>query len=394
MSLLRIAWCNLRSRPVQSALTVLIVAIGISLSLSVVLVSRGIQDGIARASEAYGLIVGAKGSPAQLVLNTVFLQDTPVGNISNDFYFRLADDPRVDKAIPLGLGDSVSGFRVVGVTREFFALSPRPGAPAVLQLSAGRLFEKPFEAVLGSAAAQKLGLRPGDTLQSSHGVIQSLEAEEDGHGKFPYTVVGVLKPSQTPGDLGIYADLKSYWEIHSAEGVTAVLVKPASYVALFQLHQEINRGREAMAVFPGQIAAKLFDLLGLGERALSAISYAALLMAALTIVISLYSAAEERKRAIAVMRALGARRGVIIQIVLWESALLATGGSMIGLVFGHGLAYLLALIVQNRSAVAISLVFRPEEILLVLAVLALGLSAGILPAIRACRSEAARDLAA
>lgn len=408
---MRIAWCNLRSRPIQSALTILIVAIGISLSLGVLLLSRGARDGIARASQAYDLIVGAKGSPIQLVLNTVFLQDIPVGNVSHDFYSRLAGDRRVDRAIPLGLGDSVSGFRVVGTTREFFSLSPKPGQPPTLQLAGGRLFEKPFEAVLGAAAAEKLGLKPGDTLRSSHGVIQAIEEEDDGHGEFPYLVVGVLKSSHTPGDLGIYVDLKSYWEIHSpkawksksgggaaeksfTEGVTAILVKPVSYVALFQLYQEINQGREAQAVFPGQVVAKLFDLLGIGERVLSAVSYVALLMATLTIVISLYSATVERKRGIAVMRALGARRNAIIRIVLWESALVAAGGTMLGLVLGHGLAYALAVFVRSRSAVRVSLDFGPEEIPLVLAVLVLGLLAGILPAIQAYRAEVARDLAA
>ncbi|MCL4424292.1 MAG: ABC transporter permease [Firmicutes bacterium] len=422
MSVWNIAWRNLRSRPIQSWLTVTVVAIGLALGLSMFLISQGLREGLARVTQPYDLIIGAKGSPTQLVLSSLFLQDKPGHNLTFDFYASLLGDKRVAQAIPLAMGDSAAGYWVVGTNQEYFNLTARPGGPPVWRLAEGRFFERPFEAVLGAQVARKLGLKPGDRLPSSHGLVADLEEgknqpneEESGgqtgiddhHRSFPYAVVGILQPTFGPGDQGIYVDRRSYWEIHAHDrevndlpglegkepgGITAVLVKPTSYTAAYQLYQEINAGPVAQVVFPAQVVTKLFDFLGQAETLLEGISLVVLFLATLSIIISLYSAALERRRDLAVLRALGASRATLMKIVLVEAALVASLGSLLGVALAHILAQILSWLIYDGSALHITTRFLPEELGVTLGIVVLGLVAGLLPAIRAYRSEVAKNL--
>ena len=256
MSLVRMAWRNLSNRKLQTLLTVLVIALGIAMSLSVMIVSSGIKQGIAEASKPYGMLVGSKGSANQLVFNTIYLMDTPLANLPLAYVEELQQDERVQLAVPFGLGDHYRGYRIVGTTEQFFELRTAPSEEPYFQIAEGRIFQQPFEAVVGRKAARATGLGIGDTFLSGHGVIQGNEKDHS-HAEHPYTLVGIMEELSAPADMGIYVPIESYWISHGqlgpndAEepGVTSLLVQPDSYMHLMQLYSEINNGQIAQAVF-------------------------------------------------------------------------------------------------------------------------------------------------
>ncbi|MCP3773015.1 ABC transporter permease [Paenibacillus sp. MZ04-78.2] len=401
MSLLHMAWRNLMNRRVQTLITVIVVSIGVAMTLSIMMLSAGIKQGIVKASEPFGMIVGSKGSANQLVFNTIFLMDNPLANISLNYYRTLENDPRVTQAVPFALGDNYKGFRLVGTTPSFFALKGKPSDPPYFQLAAGRLFDKPFEAVLGAKVAKEIGLKVGDQLISGHGVAKSLQHDE-GHKDYPYTVVGILNSVSAPSDQGIYVSMDSYWVSHEhageqkhdedEHGVTAALVKPRSYVDLMKMYQEINQGKEAQAVFPGQVIAKIFDMMGSGEQILKYISYVVLGMAGLTVVLALYGSTVERRRTVAILRAIGAGRSAVVTIVLLESVLVVVFGCALGTALGGGLTWLLSDYIGSQISVTVAVAYSWDVAAVIGGVALLGMFAGILPAISAYRTETARYL--
>lgn len=416
MSLLNMAWRNIMIRKIQTIITIVIVAIGVAMTLSILIMASGLKDGIVEASKPYGMIVGSKGSANQLVFNTIFLMDTPLGNLPLAYYQKLKADDRVKQAVPFALGDNYKGYRLVGTTSEFFELRSKPADPPYFQLLEGNFFEQPFEAVIGRKAASVAGLQIGDTFHSGHGVVDALE-EDDSHTHYPYTVVGILKQTNAPADLGIYVSMESYWISHGQmeaaddhkdhdedyepaaadhpideSGVTAVLVNPYSYISLMQLYQEINSGNQAQAVFPGQVLAKVFDMMGNGEQVLQYISYVIIGMAALTIFLSLYSSTFERRRSIAILRTLGAGRKSIFAIVLLESFLVVWVGSLIGLALSYAVSTGMTSLISGQSTIAVAITFSWDYISVIFTVCFIGIIAGIIPAILAYRTEAVKNL--
>ena len=408
MSLLSMAWRNMMIRRIQTLITIVIVAVGVAMTLSTLIMSAGLKDGIVEASKPYGMIIGSKGSANQLVFNTIFLMDAPLGNLPLSYYQSLKADERVKQAVPFALGDNYKGFRLVGTTSEFFDLRSKPSDPLYFQLQEGSYFEQPFEVVIGHKAAEEAQLEIGDTFHSGHGVVQALEAD-DSHANYPYTVVGILNKTNAPADLGIYVSMESYWISHDQmeaseahdeqhdehdeeQGVTAVLVNPHGYIGLMQLYQEINQGNQAQAVFPGQVLAKVFDMMGNGELVLRYISYVIIGMAALTIFLSLYSSTFERRRSIAILRTLGAQRKSIFAIVLLESFLVVSVGSLIGLALSYIVSAGGTSIIRGESTIAVVLTFSWDYLSVILLVCFIGLIAGIIPAILAYRTEVVKNL--
>ena len=393
MTLFTVACRYLASRPVASALTVAAVALGVSLVIATALLSHAIREGFVEGATDFNLIAGAKGSPTQLVLNVVFRMDTPTPNIPWTIYRALRDDPRVDMAVPVLMGDAYQGFRYVATSTLYFAQPP--WRRRAFRLAAGRLFrddppDRPsYEAVLGADVARRTGLRLGDRFW---------EGEE--MAAYPLSAVGILAPTGSADDRAIFLSLASFWEMNeisramNPKPLTAVLVRPHRLSDLPALHRELNVGPGTQGVFPSAVLLSVFNLLRVVEDVLSAVLAIVALIVLLYLFVSMYSATFERRREIATMRALGARRTTVLGIVLLEASVLAALGGAVGILGGHGVAYLGALLLTMRSGV----IARPFAVGLLQpvvfgAVVIVGTLAGLLPAVMAYRTEVAENLA-
>ena len=412
---LTIAWRNIIARPVQTVITMLVVGLAIALSVTVAQLNDGLQRGIIRASDPFGvLVIGAKGSAQQLVLSTLLLQGNPVGNISQHIYAELTADPRVALAVPIALGDNVGNARIIGTTQDFFTLGPSLREPPSFQLAAGRLFTTTFEAVLGNKAAAQLGLVIGNSFFPAHGVSQGLASDEHA---VPHTVVGILRPSNTPFDNAVFTNVESVIAIHeehtgeaatrteqigeehtdeeqAGEGeITAILVRPTGFIEQNELWQEFYTGSEAQAAFPGRELGGLFDLLNQGQELLRVVGYLTAVMAALTLFLAVYSAAGARERLLAIMRGLGAGRTTVFRIVLFETVLIAMLGALIGRLVGYSVALAIAAQLSAQSAIPITIRYLPQlEGWLWGLPLLLGIVAGLLPAMQAYRANVVEKL--
>lgn len=402
---LTIAWRNIVTRPVQTLITILVVGLAIALSVTVVHLNDGLQRGIIRASDPFGvLVIGAKGSAQQLVLSTLLLQGNPVGNIPRQIYADLAADPRVALAVPMAMGDNVGNARIIGTTPDFFTLGPSRQAPPSFHLAQGKRFAENFEAVLGSKAAASLGLRLGDRFMPAHGVSQGLASDEH---HIPHTVVGILQPSHTAFDNAVFTNVDSVVEIHAehddaehgdeapaADGqITAVLVRPTGFIEQNELWQEFYTGTAAQAAFPGRELGGLFDLLNQGQELLRVVGYLAAVMAALTLFLTVYSATSARERLLAIMRGLGANRNTVFRIVLLETVLTALLGALLGRLIGYGVASQIAADLTAQSSIPITIRYLPQlELFLWGLPLFLGMVAGLLPALQAYRANVVEKL--
>jgi putative ABC transport system permease protein len=428
------------------------VALGVALAIAIILIKQGVQQRFEQGTVGYEMVVGAKGSPLQLVLNTVYNLDISPGNISWKLFEQLRADPRVKLAVPFSVGDNFHGFRIVGTTDAFFKdFEFEPGRKP--ELAAGRVFtfteaalkgafqeaeqrakerearergeevkpapvaegmpaSRPFEAVLGSTVAKETGLQIGQTFIAAHGVQPSAEAKE--HTENPWTVVGILAPTQTAADRAIYINLDSFYHIEGHElreptapakveekdndpdpgQVSSIVLKLRSPIHAFPLYREINDRQDAMAAFPAAEIRKLFSIVGNIDRLLFAQAILVLIVAGVAIAVSIYNSMSERRREIAILRALGARRATIFSIVLLEAMTICVVGAAAGMVGGH-----LVVAAANGSLYRASGFVIPafhmqalEWYILTVAVI-LGAVSGIGPAWGAYRTDVAKNLA-
>jgi putative ABC transport system permease protein len=393
MTVFGVALHYLRGRWVATTLTAVSIALGVGLVLASALLTRGIEKAFVEGATDYSLIVGAKGSPTQLVLSVVFRMDTATPNILRATYERLASDDRVEVAVPVAVGDAFQGFRYVATSPAYFAAFPwRRKSFTVVQ---GRFFrddpvERPsYEVLLGAEAARRTGLRLGDRFY---------EGEE--MAEYPLTVVGILHSTASADDRAIFLSLPSFWGMNEVarkmqiKPLTAVLVRPKRMSDLPALHRQLNVSQETQAVFPSGVLLGIFNLLGLAQEVLTLILAIVAIVVALYLVVSMYSATRERKREIATMRALGARRATILGLVLLESCVLTLVGGCAGLVLGHAIAYGGAQLLAARAGVvADPLAIGARQPVVLAGVVLLGALAGLLPALGAYRMDVEENLA-
>jgi putative ABC transport system permease protein len=407
---------NLRTRAVQSVLTILVVALATGLGVAVLALTDGVQQGIIRAADAFGvLVIGPKGNSQQLVLNSILLQGEPIGLVDQSVYEELPKRFPAITVVPLAFADNLRGLSIIGTTLDFFGLRRTAISPPAFQVQTGRLFNAEFEAVLGSESAARLGLRLGDQFRSSHGASgKSLASDE--HTEHAYTVVGILAPTYSPYDRAIFTSIDSIWEAHAdlanipaafqadpardaqrlIKGrVTAALVLPyqATLNDVYRISQQINSGSVAQAVFPGQQLAGVFDLIRQGTSVLDAVRGLALIMAALTVLLSLYATTTARLNPIAIMRGVGAGRSLIFGITILEAVCLAGAGVIGGWALGHTVAAGVGSALSGGSALPIETrILWSEEIGLLLIPVILGAIAGVIPAVRAYRVDVTEHL--
>jgi putative ABC transport system permease protein len=399
MNLATLSASYLRARPLQTVLSLTLLALGVATIVLLLLVVGQLEERMHRDAAGIDLVVGAKGSPMQLMLSGIYHLDAPTGNIPLATVGLLSKNRMVKRAIPLALGDSWKGHRIVGASREY---PEHYGA----KLRSGRFHDKPMEAVLGTEVAARTGVGVGAKFTGAHGV----GGEGQEHADAPYTVVGILEKSHSVIDRLVLTSIESVWQVHEehqgpedeadrkaleeAREVTVLLIQYASPLAAATLPRQINAKSELQAASPAYETARLFSIIGVGVEALRAFALVLILAAGLSVFIALYTALEERRYDLAVMRTLGASPGKLFGLLMCEGVGLALLGTLIGLALGHALTSVLGAWLESQKQYPVTgLEWRTEELALLAVVLGVGLVAALLPAWRAYRTDVSRTLA-
>jgi putative ABC transport system permease protein len=395
MNLFTLSFGYLRARMLNTVLNVLLLALGVATITLLLLVVHQLEERMGRDARGIDLVVGAKGSPMQVILSAIYHLDVPTGNIPLKQAREIAKHRMVKKTIPLALGDSYRSFRIVGTNHDYIA---HYGG----KTAAGRLWEKPMEAVIGAEVAQRLGHAVGATFTGAHGIADAGSE----HGDTPYTVVGVLAASGTVLDRLVLTSVESVWLVHDEhqgadakvteedKEITALLIQYATPLAAAMMPRYINQNSEMQAASPAYETARLFSVVGVGVDVLRGFALVLILSAGLSLFIALTNALAERRYDLALMRALGAGPAKLMALMLLEGALLAGLGAVLGIAAGHALTEVLGYALKAAQQVAVTgRVWLVEELWLVGIALAVGVAAALLPAWRAYRTDIAHTLA-
>ncbi|MDB5389189.1 MAG: hypothetical protein JWM11_4835 [Planctomycetaceae bacterium] len=465
MNLVTIAWKSIRQRALASSLTALSVALGVMLMVSVLVVHGIVNRVFSQSTSGYDLVVGAKGSPLQLVLNTIYHLGDPVENIPYLYYKQLKEDPAIEHAIPICMGDVTQkgNFRIIGTTSEFFLLPYHPNREFQVR---GHLLEDDFDAVIGSQVAKENGWDIGSQFQPVHGA-------SDGHvHDEKFTIVGILGPTGTPNDKGVFIDIDGFYQIaghekpldeaqkkakdfaeferkkaeaagvappelpdalpgekpapsahdgaaetkpaakpdahagHDHAGhhhhelpdeqkeVTAVLLKFEYVTLAIRTAAKINGEPYAQAAQPfKEIYWILNNVVGNIRWLLIVMTVLILVVSGVGIFVSIYNSMADRRREIAVMRALGAQRSTVFWIIFCESVLLCAGGGLFGMLLGHGLVVFAAPLLEAKTGLLINpWAFEQWELVLLPAMIGLASLIGIIPGMTAYRTDVAKAL--
>lgn len=351
-------------------------------------------------SGGFDAVLGARSSQLQLVLNAIFhLEDSP-GNISGNDVAVVSKNPNVEYALPIAVGDNYKGYRLVGTLAEIFErVEVSPGRKYIVQ-APGRPFSMSAkEAVLGNFAARELKLKIGDTFHPFHGLIYD---ESKQHSE-TFVVTGILEPTGTPGDRVIWIPLEGLQQMsghdaRAATDVSAVLIKlkQSNPMGGFQMDMLYNkRGNKFTFAWPiGAILAKLFDKIAWFDRVLAFVSYLVVFIASASILASIYNSMNERRREVAILRALGAKRFTVFGAIVLEAASIAALGMLLAyVVYG-----LIVIVASNIIRAQTGVVINPFELHAILwvapaGIVALGALCGVLPAIKAYRTDVASSIA-
>lgn len=399
MNVLSLSWRYLWSRPLTTALNLLLLALGLA-SMAFLLIAR---DQVDRAFErdlaGIDAVVGAKGSPMQLILAGVFHLDVPPGNIPLSEVRELEKNPQVAQLIPLSLGDNLGGFRIVGTTHAYPA---HYGAT----LAQGVLWQAPLEAVLGAQVAQRTGLQVGQRFEGAHG----LGAGGAVHGDTPYSVTGVLAPCGCVLDRLVLTATESVWRVHDdmhagasmsederaeleealAEDreITLALIRYRSPLAAVSFPRFVNQGTSMQAAAPAVEITRLLNMVGVGAQVLRALAAVLVVVAGLSVFIALWSAVRERRADLAMLRMLGAPPARVAALLLCEALWLAALACVLGLLAAHALTAVAGDFLMARHSLAIAgWQWVPWEAWVPVLAFGVAVVAALLPAINAYRID-------
>ena len=453
MNLFYIAWRNLMQRKLATLLTTLSMALGVALVVIVLSVGWVITESFSRNKNAgYNLIVGAKGGAMQLTLNTVFYLSRPIETLPYETYLDLLPgDERQEEirriggrianpdepgefsaymqggfAIPVCLGDYYGPFRVVGTKPDFFEdLVYGEEGQYTYEFSSGRNFKlyseenQYFEAVLGSLVAKKMNKKVGDTLQTTHG-----DPEGQGHD-IEFKIVGILAPTGTPNDRAAFINIEGFYLmdghargfedlLHPDEDkvdvprpemagpemlpleerdVTAILVRPGGMMGM-QLQPRLSKKPATQAVSPiGQVNLLFDSFVSPIRDALLGVTIAVCIVSAISILVGIYNSMSERKRDIAVMRALGASRDTVFSVILLESLVISVLGGVVGWIAAHAVVLCYSNVVEEKTGLQLGFFSMSFwELMLLPGLIVLAVLAGFLPAMAGYRTDVSKNL--
>ena len=423
----KIAWKNIVYKPLNTALCVSLLLFGVGIISLLLLIQHQLEQKFARDLQNIDLVVGAKGSPLQLVLSAVYHLDAPTGNIKMADARKIMENPMVQEAIPLAYGDSYRGYRILGTTEAYLKKYDA-------QLREGRLFSEAMQATIGTDIAEKSGLQVGDTFLGTHGEAKGGHV----HDEHPYTVVGILERTNTVLDQLVLTNMASVWQVHEHPGtepqatesdahhdheeehdhdhehgeehdhdheqgeehdhdhsasvtnadsmdITAILLSYKSKMTALNMPRIINEQTNMQAVLPALEINRLFYMLGIGATTLKLIAGGIMVMAGFSVFFVLFNRLRERKFELALMRTVGYRPWQLFGLLVLEGLLLAIVGYVLGWLLSR-----VGLFVINRQAEGdFNLHFSSEWIMgegwLLLLTILVGVGAALLPAWQAMR---------
>lgn len=403
MSPFKISWKNIWSKPLNAALNILLIAFGTAILTVLLLASTQIEDKLDKNSKDIDLVVGAKGSPLQLILSSIYYIDFPTGNIPMKEAQKLMKNPFVKRAVPLALGDNYNGVRIVGTDSNYISLYG-------LKTESGKFWQADLEATIGANVAKEQNLKVGDTFFGGHGLTEM----KDEHKDHAYKVVGILAPQQNVTDNLILTGIGSVWKMHGDEGetdehhdhegeadhahdedreFTSLLIQYRSPMAVAMFPMMVNQTTNMQAASPAQESTRLFSLIGVGIDTLQWFAVLIMFIAAISVFVNLYNSLKERSYDLAIMRTLGASKGKLFSLIILEGLILTLIGTIIGVVLGHSILHLIGNYQESSQAKMNGLLFIKEEFYLLVAGLFIGMVASIIPAIQAYRSNISKILA-
>ncbi len=440
MNLLQLSWKNLGFKPLNTALSLILFALGVGLISLLFLLEDQVQKNFEKNLAEVDLVIGAKGSPLQMILSSMYHIDAPTGNIDIGEIrpFLNPKHPLIESALPLSLGDSYRGYRIVGTTSDILEWYH-------VDLSSGTFFKRNFEVTLGASVARLLKLEIGSRFKSSHGLADDDDLEHDDVDDF--IVTGILKPSGTIIDQLILTTPQTYWQVHDHEAntseeasnnideesqneneeghessdhdghdhsdhsdsaqlpkklieedgdksITNLLLrfKGRSFQAL-NMQRSINENTDMQAATPAIEINRLFSMMDDAEKALRILAFVIIFVSGLSIFIALYSSLRERKYELALMRVMGGSKFTIFSLIILEGILLAILGYIIGIILSHtGMAIIGKVMRDDYRYDFTGFYMLPNELWLLLAAIVLGFFASLFPAIQASKTDISETL--
>ena len=415
MNIFKLSIKNIFNRPLSSVLSVILLSLGVSMISLLILINTVLKEQMDNNLKGIDMVVGAKGSPLQLILSSVYHVDSPTGNIPLNEAKAIEKNKMVGNSVPLLYGDNFKGYRIVGTNSNFFELYN-------LKIKAGDYFNNYFEAVVGSKVAEKLNLNLGDEFVSSHGLRETGET----HDETSFSVTGILEYSNSVADNLILTSPNSIWEIHADHNhseqidhddehdhdehdhdehdhdehdhdnereITAMLVKFKSPMNIIQFPRYINEQTNLQSAVPSYEISRLFKLFGFGIETISLLAYLIIIVSGISIFITLFNSMKERKYDLALIRTLGGTRIQLTMMLIFESLFLTIVGFLMGVFLSRiGLLFISNFIEASFNFSLNNIIIINEEWWLFLISVIIGLVSCLIPSIQVYKMDISKIL--
>lgn len=397
---------NLTFKPLTTLLSVILLAFSVAIILLILVLQGAFEQKMDKDLKDIDIVVGAKGSPLQLVLSAVYHMDAPTGNIPMEEVNKLRKERMIEEMIPLAYGDNYRGYRILGTEHSLLEKYEA-------RLKEGKLFEKDFEVVVGARVAQLQQLKVGNTFVGTHGS----DANAHAHENHPYLLTGILQPTGTVLDHLIMSNIHTVWAVHhteevhqhtsdcehshehdsipdeeEVESITALLIKLKSPMALMTLPRKINETSSLQAAVPSLEINRLSGLLGIGITTMQAIAIAIMILSGFSVFISLYNRMQERKYEMALMRLMGCSRNKLSFMILAEAWIITLTGFITGWILSRIGLWLILQNVDASQTWPVSFGFSAADIQILPAIFITGTVSAIIPAIQAFRLNITQTL--
>jgi|TARA_B110000438_G_scaffold76378_1_gene76575 putative ABC transport system permease protein len=393
---------NIFNKPLSSFISLSLLILGIGIISLLLQLNTLIKDQMDNNLRGIDMVVGAKGSPLQLILSSVYHIDSPTGNISLEDAENISKNRMVGSSIKILYGDNHKGFRIVGAEKKFIELYKGV-------IKEGKEWNSPYEVLVGSKVYEKLKINLGDNLVSSHGLRETGQSHDEG----TFKVVGLLEPSNSVIDQLIITSPESVWDIHDTHNhknddehdhenehahddreITAMLIKFKSPMNIIQFPRQINENTNLQAAVPSYEISRLFKLFGFGIETLSYLAYLIIIVSGFSLFINLFNSMRERKYEMALIRTLGASRFQLSTMIIFESLVLTISGFVLGLLFSRfGVMFVSSLMEESINYNLNSFKILNEEYWLLGLSILIGIISSLIPAVQVYKMNISKILA-